>query len=457
VFYTTSLVAVGVYLLLMSLGGYALVLFGGRWGGLAQVVFFVGALLVLMFLLFSSTLRARFKVFLSKHFFRNKYDYREEWLRLVATLSEFGDSSTREIVIRAMAQIVGSPAGALWILDEGDSAFKMAGAFETDASLPDLALTEPVASFIEQQGWIVDIDEYRDQPDRYGDLELPEWLVVDRKQWLLVPLVAHQKLIGLILLMRPPSALKLNYEDRDLLKVVGSHIAVHLAQEKSDSLLTEARQFEAYNRLTAFLMHDLNNLIAQQSLIVANAEKHRRNPEFVDDAIQTIANSVERMKRVMDQLRRGGSDRGQRAIRLGDVLTAVVDRCADSRPVPDVSSPGPNIRVTVKRDQFVMVLAHLVRNAQDATAADGSVRIHAEQDGGQVRIVIEDTGAGMTPEFIRNRLFRPFDSTKGTEGMGIGAYQARELARSLGGELQVESELGEGTRVTMILPTGDKE
>lgn len=457
VFYTTSLVAVGVYLLLMSLGGYALVLFGGRWGALAQVVFFVGALLVLVFLLFSSTLRARLKVFLSKHFFRNKYDYREEWLRLVATLSEFGDSSTREIVIKAMAQIVESPAGVLWILDEADSAFKVAGSFETEASLPDIALTEPVATFIRKQGWIVDVDEYRDQPDHYGDLELPTWLVDDRKTWLIVPLVAHQKLVGLILLMRPAAALKLNYEDRDLLKVAGSHIAVHLAQERSDSLLTEARQFEAYNRLTAFLMHDLNNLIAQQSLIVANAEKHRRNPEFVDDAIQTIANSVERMKRVMDQLRRGGTERGRRAIRLGDLLAAAIDRCADRQPVPELASPVPSVRLTAKRDQFVMVIAHLIKNAQDATDANGSVRVHAQHENGQIRLVIEDTGAGMTPEFIRDRLFRPFDSTKGTQGMGIGAYQARELARSMGGELHVESDTGKGTRMTMILPSTGAE
>lgn len=457
VFYTTSLVAVGVYLLLMSLGGYALVLFGGRWGAMAQVVFFVGALLVLMFLLFSSTLRARLKVFLSKHFFRNKYDYREEWLRLVATLSEFGDSSTREIVIKAMAQIVDSPAGVLWILDEADSAFKVGGTFETEASLPDIALSEPVALFIQEQGWIVDVDEYRDQPDRYGDLELPTWLVDDRKAWLLVPLVTHQKLVGLILLTRPASAMKLNYEDRDLLKVAGSHIAVHLAQERSDSLLSEARQFEAYNRLTAFLMHDLNNLIAQQSLIVANAEKHRRNPEFVDDAIQTIANSVERMKRVMDQLRRGGSERGRRAIKLGELLKAAIDRCADRQPVPELASPVPPVRLTAKRDQFVMVLAHLIKNAQDATNSQGSVRVQAQHEDGQIRIVIDDTGAGMTPEFIRDRLFRPFDSTKGTQGMGIGAYQARELARSLGGELHVGSDPGKGTRVTMILPTDGAE
>lgn len=111
VFYSTTLLSVGLYLLLMSLGGYALLLYGGTWGGLAQIVFFAGAILVLVTLLFSQSLRARAKVFLSKHFFHNKYDYREEWLRLLTTLADIHAGSTRQIVIKAMAQIAASPGG----------------------------------------------------------------------------------------------------------------------------------------------------------------------------------------------------------------------------------------------------------------------------------------------------------------------------------------------------------
>jgi putative PEP-CTERM system histidine kinase len=453
VFYTTSLLAVGVYLLLMSFGGYLLVLFGGTWGAVAQIVFFVGSLIVLLFLLFSSSLRARLRVFLSKHFFRNKYDYREEWMRLVSTLARSGDGSTHEIVIKALVQIVDSSAGTLWILEEQSSRYRFAGSYGTDASFPDIAITDPVVRFVEEEGWVVDLDEYRDQPDRYGDLELPEWLANDRDAWLLVPLVAHRQLVGLILIMRPNVRINLNYEDRDLLKTVGSHIAVNLAQEQADRLLTESRQFDTYNRLTAFLMHDLNNLIAQQSLIVANAEKHRRNPEFVDDSIQTIANSVDRMKRVMDQLRRGGQEGRRSATDLSTLLEAAVGRCTERLPCPELEPVPSRTQLTVNRDQFIMVIAHLIKNAQDATGDGGSVRVRAETVDGRVVITIEDNGAGMTPAFIRDRLFKPFDSTKGTQGMGIGAYQAREYARGLGGDLEVKSEPGVGTTVRVVLPT----
>jgi putative PEP-CTERM system histidine kinase len=459
VFYSTTLVAVGLYLVLMSLGGYALVLFGGSWGALAQVVFFTGAILILGFLLFSSTLRARAKVFLSKHFFRNKYDYRDEWLRLVSTLSGFRDSSTREVVIQALTQIVGSSSGTLWLLDEDEEQYRVAANYNSDVALPDIEESESVVDFMRRQAWLIDLDEYRSDPDRYDNLVLPDWLESSDDAWLVVPLLLQKVLVGLVLVNRAPVKFVLNYEDRDLLKTVGSHIAVHLIQERSDNMLTEARQFEAYNRLTAFLMHDLNNLIAQQSLIVENAKKHRRNPDFVDDAMRTIANSVDRMKKVMDQLRRRGDERIRRSVKLDEILTEAVERCGGNSPRPQLQLNGLRCRVNANSDQLTMVLVHLIKNAQEATSADGKVRVQMGRGDGRVNVSIEDTGSGMAPEFVRSRLFRPFDSTKGVKGMGIGAYQAREFVRNAGGEMAVHSQISVGTTVTLSLPAdfGEEE
>lgn len=452
VFYSTTLVAVGGYLLLMSLGGYALLLYGGTWGALAQMVFLVGAGLVLAILLFSSSLRARYRVFLSKHFFRNRYDYREEWLRLISTVSEFEDSSTRQIVIKAMAQIVHSPGGFLWTIDDIENEFNLVAVYKESISVPEIPADSSLIEFIRDEGWLIDIEEFRASSDLYGNLQMPEWLVNDPRFWLVIPLSTGKQLVGIILLTKPDRPIKLNYEDRDLLKTVGNHLAVHLAQEKSDILLNQARQFDAYNRLTAFLMHDLNNLIAQQSLIVKNAEKHKRNPEFVDDAIQTIAGSVERMSLVMAQLNRGQSDSSARRTELKFVVSAAVDRCRDKNPQPEIEPSEENAIVEVDTDQFVMIMMHLIKNAQDATSVDGTVRIGTKVTHGEVAISISDSGAGMTPEFVRNRLFRPFDSTKGSRGMGIGAYQAREFVRNCGGDLKVDSEVSRGTTIIVTLP-----
>lgn len=456
VFYSTTLTAVGLYLLFMSFGGYLIVLYGGSWGGLAQIVFFAGAVVVLFTLLFSNTLRARLKVFLNKHFFRNKYDYRDEWLRLIATLADFDNRAGQNVAVNALAQIVNSPAGAMWVRDDANAVFGLNAHFGTEDEFPNISLDDPVVQFIEKDSWLVDLDEYAREPERYRDMRLPEWLAHRSAAWLLIPLISAGSLLGLILLYKAPGPPRLNYEDRDLLKTVGNHVAVHLAQARSDGLLAEARQFEAYNRLMAFLMHDLNNLIAQQSLLVDNAEKHKRNPEFVDDAISTIAGSVERMKRIMRQLKTGGSESRPKLTELKFIVSAAVDRCSAREPIPTLNLNGVDACVVVDADEFTMVLVHLVGNAQDACTQNGAVEVRLHRFGGMASVTIADTGAGMSPDFVRDRLFRPFDSTKGSRGMGIGAYQAREFARKLGGDLKVDSEVSKGTTMTMTLPLADE-
>ncbi|MDH4053915.1 MAG: PEP-CTERM system histidine kinase PrsK [Gammaproteobacteria bacterium] len=452
VFYTGSLLAVGAYLILVSLGGYAILIYGGRWGPIAETIFVVGAILVLVALLFSSAIRARARVFLSKHFFRNKYDYRQEWLRLVSTLSAVEQDSTRNNAIRAMAQMVGSPGGLLWLLDDKTRIYTFASSYNAESDAPDIAEDDPIVTFIKRDYWLVDFQEMKITPDLYKGLSAPAWLRSIPRAWLMVPVTTQKRLIGLLLLFEAPGVPRLNYEDRDLLKTVGQHIAVHLAQEKSDTLLAESQQFEAYNRLTAFLMHDLNNLIAQQSLILKNAEKHRSNPQFIDDALKTIANSVSRMNGVMNQLRRRDQGVLSRRVDLKFLISAAIDRCMDRNPKPTYGTPIPEISVNVDFERFVSILVHLIRNAQDATGSDGIVEVRATVADSVLSVTVRDTGCGMTPEFCRVRLFRPFDSTKGSQGMGIGVYQVREFARSLGGDLRVESRVGIGTLMIMTVP-----
>jgi putative PEP-CTERM system histidine kinase len=457
VFYTTTLVAVGLYLLLMSIGGYLLLLVGGSWGAVARTVFLMGAGLVLITLLASGRVRTRVRVFLSKHFFQNKYDYREEWLRLVETLAEFEDSSTRQVVIKALAQIVESPSGLLWTQRAGGDAYKLAAAFREADSAPDLAVDCDLIRFIMRDGWIVDVAELRNYPQRYEGLVLPDWLAAKRNAWLIVPLITRDSIVGLILLTSPPVTRELNYEDRDLLKTVGNHIAVHLAQEQSENLLSEAKQFEAFNRLTAFLMHDLKNLIAQQSLIIENAERHKRNPEFVDDALETIANGVTRMRRVIEHLRQTSVSQPVEKIELVKLVLQVVSGCEDREPVPQAAVSDGQIWIRGDRDRLRMALSHAIRNAQEATPDDGTVEVRLGHEDGVARIEIADSGAGMDAEFVRERLFKPFDSTKGTQGVGIGAYQIQETVRLAGGTVSVNSERGKGTTMVWRLPSGGEK
>ena len=236
---------------------------------------------------------------------------------------------------------------------------------------------------------------------------------------------------------------------------VGRHVATHIDQAESDRRLAESSQFGTYNRLTAFLMHDLNNLIAQQSLVVKNAERFRENPDFVDDAINTIAHSVSRMRRLMEQLSSGSKVPTKRPIDVQQVIQNLLKRTKDGLPVPAMEHCDDDIIVQADAERLSAVLEHLIRNAQEATDEEGSITITADKIDGIATISIADTGCGMTQEFIRDRLFRPFDSTKGSQSMGIGAHQARDYARALGGQLDVTSTQGSGTVFSFRLPLSE--
>jgi putative PEP-CTERM system histidine kinase len=341
----------------------------------------------------------------------------------------------------------------LWLRRNEDDPFQCVANWNTRA-WPDqpVPADDPVLEFMRERQWIMDTAELNRDPAMYEGMERPEWLERFPDALLVVPLISSEMLIGFIVLFQSSSAFRLTFEEIDLLRTSGRQIAAYLAQYQADQQLAEARQFEAFNRLTAFVMHDLKNLIAQQSLVVRNAGKHKGNPEFFEDAIATIDNSVARMSRLLKQLQSGESAGPRQAVRLADALQEAIARCSGRRPEPELEMPEQDLLANLERERFVTVLSHLVRNAQDATDDDGSVRVCLRSSGENAEIEISDDGAGMEPDFLRNRLFRPFDSTKGSKGMGIGAYQARAFIVDSGGRLDVWSEPGRGSRFTISLP-----
>jgi putative PEP-CTERM system histidine kinase len=260
-------------------------------------------------------------------------------------------------------------------------------------------------------------------------------------------------LIGFIVLARSPAQPHFNWEDSDLIKTAGRQAAVHLAQLEASQALVEARQFEACSRLTAYVMHDLKNLIAQLSLVVTNAARHKANPQFMEDAINTVDNSVQKMNRLLAHLQ---SDNLQpqeaEDIELCALLGDVVKTMSNGRPVPSLDCQAEGIPLNADRDRFAAIIGHLIRNAQDATPDDGQIIVRLFKGASHAIIEVQDTGHGMDKEFIQNRLFRPFDSTKGKSGMGIGAYESRDYVKKLGGDIEVISRVGEGTMFRVRLP-----
>jgi putative PEP-CTERM system histidine kinase len=469
-FYTTSMVGIGAYFVVMAVVGYGLRVAGGEWGTILQVVFLFGAVVLLAWIIFSTTARARLKVFISKHFYRTKYDHRQEWIKLTQRLSD--DHDAEPMVRRglsAMVAIVEAKGGALWISDADRviDGYKLAATSGTLSDLDSaetsatsthravpvaLPFNDPLVEFMNRTRWTVNLAEAMRNPESHPGLDVPDWLVALAVNAFVVPLLGHDRLWGIALLSEPRHVGRLSYEDIDLFRVAGMQVAAVLAQAEADRLLSESRQFEAYNRFAAFIMHDLKNVIAQQSLVVRNAAKYRDDPAFIDDALDTVANSVERMQRLLEQLKRGQGAVQVERVDLAKLVAETVRRHTDREPAPTASCQDKEIRLRIDRERLAAVLGHLVTNAQDATPASGSVRIEAALEDGGLVLAVEDDGSGMDEAFVRERLFKPFDSTKGSKGMGIGAYQARQFVESAGGEVRIRTAPGEGTRFELRFP-----
>ena len=454
-FHTATLLITGFYLLFVAGVGYYVRYFGGDWGRALQVALLFASVLALGILMFSGSMRAKLRVQVGKHFFSYRYDYREEWLRFTQTLStQDSPQAMGSQVIRGLADMVESPAGGLWLRDPGQSAYTQAARWNIPALDSVETPESSLCQFLNTSGWVINLEEYRSFQGRYVDLEIPGWLSKIPDAWLIVPLMVSGEMTGFVILTSARTPIDVNWEVNDLLRTAGCQAAGFLARMQATEALLEARKFDAFNKMSAFVVHDLKNIVTQLSLMLRNAERHRDNPEFQQDMLMTVEHSVERMRQLMMQLREGATPPGTLCgVSLPDVIERIrLGKMEQGRSVEIRIAERLTTRGHAER--LERVIGHLVQNALDATDPTGHVWVSLERRGDRAALEVGDTGHGMTSEFIRERLFKPFQSTK-QAGMGIGAYESAQYIKELGGEMQVESQENAGTRVSMILPLFD--
>jgi len=452
VFHSATLLIAGLYLLFMSGIGYYVRYFGSDWGKAFQIGLIFAALLGLGVLVVSGSMRAKLRVLVGKHFFTYRYDYREEWLRFTKTLStQNSPQAMGQQVIRGLADMVESPAGALWLREGSRNHYIQTARW----NMPECDVQESPESslvqFLISSGWVINLEEYRCYPRRYGDLQVPTWLSNLPDAWLVVPLMVGSEMHGFIVLASARTQTDVNWEVNDLLRTAGCQAASFLANMQATEALLEIRKFDAFNKMSAFVVHDLKNIITQLSLMLKNAERHRDNPEFQKDMLMTVENSVERMRQLMMQLREGATPPGAACgVNLPTVISRIQKEKLNQGRTVDIEI-AESLSTRGHEERLERVLGHLIQNALDATPSDGKVWVRLDRQGDRVHVEIGDTGHGMNQEFIRERLFRPFQTTK-ESGMGIGAYESSQYIKELGGEIFVESEPGVGTRISLILP-----
>lgn len=455
VYRSTALLVSAAFLLAVAAAGYVVLYLGGDWGRTLQIELLFAALLAFTMVATSGRFRSRLKVFVSKHFFSYRYDYRQEWLRFTSALSsESSDQGLQERVIVALADLVESPAGMLW-LNDGCGGLRLTARWNMAAVDAVEPLDGSLGAFLARTGWVVSVSEIAATPTQYPGLQLPAWLAAVRDAWLIVPLPsAPADMLGFVVLATPRAAIEVDWEVRDLLKTASRQAASYLGQLRATEALLEARKFDAFNRMSAFVVHDLKNLVAQLSLLIRNAERHRENPEFQRDMLTTVEHVVERMNRLMLQLRAGTAPvENARPVDLEVLVRRVcAAKATDQSRIELELTAG--VTTVGHEDRLEHVIGHLVQNAIDATLAGGHVSVRVQRNRGAAVIEVADTGIGMSPEFVRERLFKPFQTTK-PGGMGIGVYESSQYVAGLGGQMTIDSEPGEGTRVRVLLPPGD--
>jgi putative PEP-CTERM system histidine kinase len=479
VFHGATLVLGGAFLLGVGAAGEALRALGaaqGGWGRAAQISLFAGAAMAAAVAISSQSVRSRLHRLVVDHFFTARYDYRREWLRCVATLSAPDSEAMAPVrAIRAIADAADSPAGVLLLraslkaLSENDAATAENFTWAESWNLSKLPMTLPadhaLITGLRGGAWVADL----------GPATPPDLAATYGALWLGVPLLHDREgLIGTVLLAAPRAGFTLDRETYDLLRTLGREVAMFLAERHATERLAEQGRLQEYARRFAFVAHDVKTVSSQLTLLLANAEQNIHDPEFQRDMLLTVRASADRINTLIARLRQpdptapvaqatgqsapAGQSSVPRPARRTPAPSAVaaldhLRRFAAARPgqvklVLDGDDPG---LAAIAPERFDAAVMHLLNNAADASGPDDPIRITLGRDGATLWIEIADQGHGMTPEFVRDELFRPLSTSK-ADGSGIGAFQARELVREAGGDLAVQSRVGHGTTMRVTLP-----
>ena len=443
VFHSATLIVSGIFLLGLVFAGEAFRYIGADWGGIAEISLIFAGLVTVVVVLTSRSARSRMRSMLIEHFFTHRYDYRREWMRCITTLSTpdaYVALHTR--VIRAIVEIVDSPGGILFLREPNEQAFQWSGSWNMPTANIVMA-DHPLISRFRGGDWIVEIAQLATSENN----EMTEVAGT----WLAVPLNHAGRLTGFILTARPRASFKLDREVFDLLRIVGRQVATYVAEQRATEILLQTRELHEYGKRFAFVAHDIKNVSSQLSLLLSNAEIYLDNPEFQRDMLATIRASVQKIGALIKRLQIPESEVAQSVIMPGERLEAIMTNCRRVRGVSiELKQDEHNLGVAMQAAAFDAVVTHILNNAIEAGPAE-PISISLRHEARQALIDIVDRGPGMTPEFIRDQLFRPFRTSK-SSGSGIGAFQARELLREAGGDLLVISRPGVGTTMRLLLP-----
>ncbi len=452
-------IIVGSYLLIVGL----LAKLAGWLGNTANfqfnaLVVFV-ALVLLALILMSDRLREVSYRWLTRHFRRPHYDYRQVWNGFTAATSGHASEDTAcPALAKWTSQTLSALSVSVWLFDEARHDLQITGTTLDADQLSAGAIRENTGDWqalvksATELSQVVNLDEERTHRAA-GLVKLHPRVFPNGGTRLAVPLLADGAALGMLFVGDRVSGVPFTTEDKDLLQTVAEQSTKLLLSIRLARRMMDAREMEAFQSMSTFFVHDLKNTASGLSLMLQNLPRHFDNPEFREDALRSIRKSVERINQMIESL---SALRRKLVIDLvrGDLaeLRPVAERLARERGLSlqtDFQPAGP---VRFDRDQIERVLTNLIVNAHEASPAGQVVTVRTSLGDGAARLIVEDHGCGMAADFIQRQLFRPFQTTKKT-GTGIGLYHSKLIVDAHGGRMEVQSAPGTGTRISIILPS----
>jgi putative PEP-CTERM system histidine kinase len=448
----------GAYLFVVGVLAQIVARFGGAASfPIAAFVVLLGAA-ILAVLLLSDRARQSLQLFVSRHFKRPQHDFRQIWARFTQSLSvALDETALATIASRLISETFGALSVSTWLFDErerlirvsstsdaeqaqsDDSTSSIAGKERNSAEL--LKLSRPFDLGKAKEKWARDLMERSSGQFRTGGSPI------------CVPLVGGENCLGVIVLADRVRGLGYSTEEMDLLKCIGEQVAATLLKLRLTEEIMERKEREAFQTMSAFLIHDLKNAASTLGLMLENLPTHFDNPAFREDAFRGIGSAASRINQLISRM---NALRHELCLKpaeldLNLVVTETLANLNGTLGTKLVTNFDQVPRILADREQLQSVFTNLVLNARDAVGANGRITVETAQQGEWVALSVGDNGCGMTEQFIKNSLFRPFRSTK-KEGLGIGMFQSKTIVEAHRGKIHVESELGVGTKFRVILP-----
>lgn len=447
-----ALMVIGGYLLFLGLIGEGMKYFGSSFGHNVMIFSAFAVGIFIMGLFSSETLRRKIKVLINKHFYANKYDYRNEWLKFIKRLSSCRSlSDVEQTILTTYRETFGLKGISLYLGGKEEGSFYLAARQGMNDTVKTIRLSPALFSYFAGLNRVLNPLDREFIPFREEAS-----FALHAGVRLVVPLMSNNTVEGLVLFGEQLSTEEFIYEDYDLMKMIAGQATLSIINFKLSEELAETRELAAVAKISSFVIHDLKNNAYTLSLLLENANNYIGDEDFQKNMVVTIRNTVARMQGLIQRLKTV-PEKNMLNRRPADLDLLVQEALQDFRTTvgtPKLSYAGTSALSTIDKGEIKKVIVNLLLNALDATGGGSGIKVETGTRNGSCYIRVEDRGCGMTAEFINSHLFKPFRTTKET-GLGIGLYQSRQIVEAHDGKIEVQSEIGRKTIFTVYLPSAE--